>query len=90
MALWLCIYIFTNHNYHENTQSPKIRNCLRKAAIMIEAYFGEDFECERYFCEIITSIIAYEKITTHQIFSNTPVSMSALNEPISPCLFLTE
>ena len=44
---------------------------------MIDAGFGGNFESERYFREIITAIIAYEKISTHQIFPETPVSLSA-------------
>lgn len=61
----------------------KIRNhreytiAYEKAAIMIDAGFGGNFERERYFREIITAIIEYEKITPHQVFPNKPVSMSA-------------
>lgn len=44
---------------------------------MIDAGFGGNFERERYFREIITAIIEYEKIMPHQTFPNTPVSMSA-------------
>lgn len=79
MTLWLliCRHTFINLNHHEDTQSPRIHNCLRKAAIMIDAGFGGNFERERYFREIITAIIEYEKITPHQIFPNTSVSMSA-------------
>jgi hypothetical protein len=55
---------------------------------MIDAGFVENFAGERYFFEMITAIITYEKILTKQIFPNTPVS--AKNEPIRLCLFLTE
>ncbi len=44
---------------------------------MIDAGFGGNFERERYFREIISAIIEYEKITPHQIFPNTHVSMRA-------------
>lgn len=59
------------HNHREYTIA------YEKAAIMIDAGFAGNFESERYFREIITAIIAYEKISTHQIFPETPVSLSA-------------
>lgn len=78
MALWL-LYVIV----HLLTAiTMKIRNhreytiAYEKAAIMIDAGFGGNFASERYFREIISAIIAYEKISTHQIFPETPVSMS--------------
>jgi hypothetical protein len=58
------------HNHREYTIA------YEKAAIMIDADFGGNFATKRYFREIITAIMAYEKISTHQIFPETPVSMS--------------
>lgn len=61
----------------------KIRNhreytiAYEKAAIMIDAGFGGNFEREKCFREIINAIIEYEKITTHQIFPSPTISMSA-------------
>ncbi len=42
-----------------------------RAATMIDAGFGGNFEREKYFREIINAIIDYEKIPAHQVFPNT-------------------
>jgi hypothetical protein len=61
----------------------KIRNhreytiAYEKAAIMIDAGFGGNFERERCFREIISAIIEYEKTPIHQISSNVLVNMRA-------------
>jgi hypothetical protein len=61
----------------------KIRNhqeytiAYEKAAIMIEAGFGGNFERERYFREIINAIIDYEKNPVHVTYPNQNVGMSA-------------
>lgn len=79
MALWL-LYVVV---HLPTIITMKIRNhreytiAYERAATMIDAGFGGNFERERYFREIITAIIEYEKIPTHQIFPNTPVSISA-------------
>lgn len=80
--IWHCGCIV--NVYHLTTSiTMKIRNhqeytiAYEKAAIMIEAGFGGNFERERYFREIINAIIDYEKNPVHVTYPNQNVGMSA-------------
>ena len=61
----------------------KIRNhreytiAYEKAAIMIDAGFGGNFERERYFREIINAIMDYEKLSPTLMFQPQVVGMRA-------------
>jgi hypothetical protein len=61
----------------------KIRNhqeyttAYEKAAIMIDAGFGGNFEREKYFREIINAIIDYEKLSPTLMFQPQVVALGA-------------
>jgi hypothetical protein len=79
MALWL----HSDKQTLNNLTTMKIRNhreytiAYEKAAFMIDAGFGGSFEREKYFREIISAIMEYEKEAPTLMFQPQVVSMSA-------------